>query len=38
MVLNNGTQGNLYIKLNYKMPTRLTEEQKELIKQIKDKN
>ena len=37
MVLNNGTQGNLYIKLNYKMPTELTEEQKELIKQIKDK-
>ena len=38
MVLNNGTQGNLYIKLNYKMPTKLTDEQKELIKQIKDKN
>lgn len=38
MVLNNGSQGNLYIKLNYKMPTKLTEEQKELIKQIKDKN
>ena len=38
MVLNNGSQGNLYIKLNHKMPTKLTEEQKELIKQIKDKN
>jgi curved DNA-binding protein len=38
MVLNKGSQGNLYIKLNYKMPTKLTDEQKELIKQIKDKN
>ena len=38
MQLNNGTQGNLYIKLNYKMPKQLTEEQKELIKQIKDKS
>lgn len=37
MVLNNGTHGNLYIKLNYKMPKELTDEQKELIKQIKDK-
>ena len=38
MVLNNGTRGNLYIKLSYKMPKQLTDEQKELIKQIKDKN
>ena len=38
MILNNGSHGNLYIKLNYKMPTKLTDEQKELIKQIKDKN
>lgn len=37
MVLNNGTRGNLYIKLSYKMPKQLTDEQKELIKQIKDK-
>jgi len=37
MVLNNGTHGDLYIKLNYKMPKKLTDEQKELIKQIKDK-
>ena len=36
MVLNNGKQGNLYIKLNYKMPKQLTDEQKELIKKIKD--
>ena len=37
MILNNGTRGNLYIKLSYKMPKQLTDEQKELIKQIKDK-
>ncbi len=37
MALNNGTQGNLYIKLNYKMPKQLTDEQKDLIKQIMDK-
>tara|TARA_B100001094_G_scaffold48145_1_gene43490 strand:- start:6423 stop:7292 length:870 start_codon:yes stop_codon:yes gene_type:complete len=37
MALNNGTHGNLYIKLNYKMPKNLTDEQKDLIKQIKDK-
>ena len=36
MVLNNGTHGDLYIKLNYKMPKELTEEQKQLIKQIKE--
>ena len=35
MVLNNGTHGDLYIKLNYKMPKELTEEQRELIKKIK---
>lgn len=37
MVLNNGTHGDLYIKLNYRMPKELTDEQRELIKQIKDK-
>ena len=37
MILNNGTHGDLYIKLSYKMPKQLTDEQKELIKQIKDK-
>ena len=36
MALNNGTHGDLYIKLNYKMPKELTEEQKQLIKQIKE--
>tara|TARA_B100001248_G_scaffold81197_1_gene58990 strand:- start:18984 stop:19856 length:873 start_codon:yes stop_codon:yes gene_type:complete len=36
MQLNN-TKGNLYIKLNYRIPKELTKEQKELIKQIKDK-
>jgi len=36
MVLNNGTHGDLYIKLNYRMPKELTDKQKELIKQIKD--
>lgn len=38
MVLNNGVHGDLYIKLNYRMPKTLTDEQKELIKQVKDKN
>ena len=36
MQLNNGTHGNLYIKLNYRIPKDLTDEQKELIKKIKD--
>ena len=38
MQLNNNTKGNLYIKLNYRIPKELTDQQKELIKQIKDKN
>ena len=38
MQLNNGTYGNLYIKLNYRIPKDLTDEQKNLIKQIKDKS
>ena len=37
MGLINPTKGNLYIKLNYRIPKELTKEQKELIKQIKDK-
>ena len=36
MQLNNGTHGKLYIKLNYRIPKDLTDEQKELIKKIKD--
>jgi len=36
MQLNSGTHGNLYIKLNYKIPKKLTQEQKDLIKKIKD--
>lgn len=38
MQLNNNINGNLYIKLNYRIPKELTDQQKELIKQIKDKN
>lgn len=38
MVLNSGTAGNLYIKLNYKIPKTLTDEQKELLKKIKGEN
>ena len=36
MVLNNGVHGDLFIKLNYKMPKELTDKQRELIKQIKE--
>ena len=36
MQLNNGTHGNLYIKLNYRIIKDLTDEQKELIQKIKD--
>jgi len=38
MMLNNGTTGDLFIKLNYKMPKQLTNEQRELIKQAKGDN
>ena len=30
-----GSSGNLYIKLNYSIPTTLTDEQKELISKLK---
>ena len=32
MVTNSGNHGDLYLKLNYRMPKQLTDEQKELIK------
>jgi DnaJ-class molecular chaperone len=35
MQLNDGTSGNLYIKLNYQMPKQLTDEQKELLEKIR---
>ena len=31
MQLNNGTHGNLYIKLNYRIPKQLTDEQKNFL-------
>jgi DnaJ-class molecular chaperone len=36
MQLNNGTSGNLYIKLNYQMPKKLTDEQKQLLEKIRN--
>ena len=35
MQLNNGTSGNLYIKLNYQIPKKLTDEQKQLLEKIR---
>jgi len=37
MHLNNGTTGNLYIKLNYQIPKQLTDEQKELLEKVRNK-
>ena len=38
MPTTSGTFGNLYIKLNYSIPSTLTDEQKELISKLKGKN
>ena len=37
MQLNDGTTGNLYIKLNYQIPKQLTDEQKELLEKVRSK-